>query len=291
MILLSRSIRTRRSTIPIVPSSPVVGKDVVGGIVFGNNRIQKRYDRGMIGRRHLTNQCSTATSSCKTTFAKSNQATTSTTMTSRGGVRRSLVSSSDGSNNNKLKTVWERQAVVVKDTENEKSKYLETIRAEHDPSLHLKTIEDELLGTIGKALGKQGDKIAYAMHCMKKEYTKYEQILQQIQQNNTTNPTLQKQLIAIAEQYNNYRKNAIQARWELLVHRQACGFTVNNHKVVYENYPIMEAIVIPTTEDDETNHVCNDNLVASNQPHSTATSKKSSFGSQLDWWEQIGRWK
>lgn len=52
-------------------------------------------------------------------------------------------------------TTWQRAAVRVKNTEIEKNNpYLELIRDTHDPSLHLKTIEEELQGSIGKALGK-----------------------------------------------------------------------------------------------------------------------------------------
>ena len=37
--------------------------------------------------------------------------------------------------------------------------YLEAIRQTHDPALHIKTLEEELAGSIGQALGKQGRKV------------------------------------------------------------------------------------------------------------------------------------
>lgn len=66
----------------------------------------------------------------------------------------SIVTSSD--NNNKIssitrkKTVWERQAKSIQNTDFENSKYLDTLRLTHDPSLHIKTIEDELKGKTNK---------------------------------------------------------------------------------------------------------------------------------------------
>ena len=58
---------------------------------------------------------------------------------------------------------WESGARLVRNTTVENNKYLEHIREVHDPSQHLKTIEDELKGTIGKALGKQGEKVLQAL--------------------------------------------------------------------------------------------------------------------------------
>jgi hypothetical protein len=44
-------------------------------------------------------------------------------------------------------TVWERSAKSIKNTDFENSDYLDTLRTIHDPSLHIKTIEDEIKGT------------------------------------------------------------------------------------------------------------------------------------------------
>ena len=53
--------------------------------------------------------------------------------------------------------------------------YIDKIRESHDPALHLKTLEDELRGTMGKALGKQGQKVLNALMALeeiKMEYYK-----------------------------------------------------------------------------------------------------------------------
>lgn len=171
---------------------------------------------------------------------------------------------------------WERAALRVKDTEREKTnQYLECIRDTHDPTLHLKTIEDELKGTIGKALGKQAEKIFYAVRLMQEEYTRYQSLLT----NEVTNRQL---LIQSAQLYNDHRKRAIQARWELLVHRQAAGFIVNNHHYVMQHYPIADPIPVELEG--------SDGPVIS-QTKGMPAKKGEKFGDQLDWWQCIGRWK
>jgi hypothetical protein len=114
---------------------------------------------------------------------------------------------------------WENGASLVKNT-NVENKYLEHIRDMHDPSLHVKTIEDELKGTIGMALGKQGNKILVALKCMAQEYSKYEALLEE-----GCDPSSRK-VVEVAKQYNEYRQQAHNNRWELIVHRQAVGFIV-----------------------------------------------------------------
>ena len=101
---------------------------------------------------------------------------------------------------------------------------------------------------------------------------------------------MQKEARDIANQHNQYRKDAIKARWELLVHRQAVGFIINNHKFVHEKFPIADAISIPESEDDDDG---NDDVPNKISPQSTLKQKatKKTFGDQLDWWQRIGRWR
>lgn len=124
---------------------------------------------------------------------------------------------------NPLKS-WESGARLVKNTSVD-NQYLEHIRDIHDPSQHVKTIEDELKGTIGKALGKQADKIVVAMKCMAQEYSKYEELLEQ------GHDPSSKEVVKVAKQYNEFRQEAHKKRWELIVHRQAVGFIVGKATV------------------------------------------------------------
>ena len=187
---------------------------------------------------------------------------------------RSFATRSDTTTNGTPKlTSWESGARLVKNTHVE-NQYLDHIRDIHDPSLHLKTIEDELKGTIGKALGRQGEKILNFLKLMEQERQQYEILRQQ-------QPTCDTKLSQCAKQHNHYRKLCIHARWELMVHRQAVGFIVNNHKFVMEKFPIGD----PLPED---------NVVGeqgeSSKPEEVPKEKKK-FGDQLEWWQRVGRWR
>jgi hypothetical protein len=118
---------------------------------------------------------------------------------------------------------WESGARLVKNIKIE-NQYLDLIRDTHDPSLHIKTIEDELKGTIGKALGKQGDKVNMFLRAMEKEKQTYLKLLEE-EKRDSSDPAV----VEAVKKFNFYRKKGIQARWELIVHRQAVGFTVREY--------------------------------------------------------------
>jgi hypothetical protein len=219
-----------------------------------------------------------------------------------GGVGRT-----NGSNGPSIVTVpstslkaWESGARMIQNTKVE-NQYMDHLRDLHDPSLHLKTIEDELKGTIGKALAKQGGKIARFTTLMQQERQQYQELIeawnsqqqqQQLQlQQPPPPPSRQQQqqqnlIVESAKKYNEHRKNAIQARWELTVHRQAVGFVVNNHKFVHDNFPIPEPL-----PEHFSNGTHNGNTIDINGNDTITTKKKEQFTDQLDWWQKIGRWK
>ena len=172
----------------------------------------------------------------------------------------------------KLKS-WESGARAIKNTKVE-NQYLDHIRDIHDPSLHIKTLEDELKGTIGQALGKQGEKILTALRLVHEERQNYEKLLEEHGATST-------KVMESARQHNEYRKRCVQARWELIVHRQAVGFIVGNHKFVMNKFPIPDALPedISSMAEQE----------SSNGESTSASPKK--FGDQLDWWQKVGRWR
>ncbi len=209
---------------------------------------------------------------------------------------------------------WERSAKLVKNTDTT-NQYLEHIRDIHDPSMQLKTLEDELKGTMGKALGKQGEKVLYYLQKMNEEREKYVKILLQmgkranidkgqegkkdldlnlgIQLDSEDVEALsekhKEEIYRIVQGHNQYRKDAMKARWELLVHRQAVGFITNNHRFVHEKFPIPENIVLPEgfgrwSSIEGGDHGSN----SSNRMREPVTRN---FGDQLHWWESIGRWR
>jgi hypothetical protein len=157
---------------------------------------------------------------------------------------------------------WQRGAVQIKNT-NITSPYLEVMRQTHDPIQHVKTMEDELKGTIGRALGKQGEKILRAIQSMEDQFREYERLMIHKGKTETSDRTNQDdwllQVHETARRYNLHREQALKARWELTVHRQAAGFLVDNHQYVVKAYPI--ANKLPESSPD-----CTRNTFASHTP-------------------------
>lgn len=163
---------------------------------------------------------------------------------------------------------WQRTAKRVQNLTDQDT-YLDAIRETHDPAWHIKTLEEELQSTIGQALGKQGQKILDRLQELQRAYEQYQQL------NDDACERRQ-----IAERYNAIRNEAIQARWELMVHRQAAGFLVNNHKFVTDSYPIPPALVVTEEGGD-----------VEGEAAQVDKKKKKVMGDQLDWWQRIGRWR
>lgn len=183
-------------------------------------------------------------------------------------------------------TTWERGAKLVKNTD-VTNPYIDVVRQEVDPAAHLKTIEDELCAAIGKALGRQGEKVQRAISEMTQQHGQYMQFL---------HAQAYKDASESAIRYNDARKSAIQYRWELLVHRQAVGFTVDNHSVVHKTFPIGEALPVDMDEIKIASRMLIDmnNANKSNDENVSldkAVTKKKVWGDQLSWWENVGRWK
>lgn len=218
-----------------------------------------------------------------------------------------------GSHQGGPRTVWERGARRVKDTTNadqtlrdiENSSYVERIRQSHDPTLHLKTLEDELKSTIGQALRKQADKIMYEVANMEREYESYVKILQEARRSASPEHgdspesserqkihpcrETRRRLTELVERYNGHRSRALQARWELIVHRQAAGFLVNNHNVVTQTFPIKSALPEPCWEGDRPeNELASKGSELESRRHDESSAR---IPDQLDWWQRIGRWR
>jgi ribosome-binding ATPase YchF (GTP1/OBG family) len=169
-------------------------------------------------------------------------------------------------------TSWERNATLVKNTDAKSNKYVDHMRQTHDPALHVKTLEDEIRGTMGAALGKQSKKILYALKLMQAERETYDELV-----GVDENPLTSSEVVESAKRYNQYRQEAVTARWELMVHRQAVGFIVDNHKIVHEKFPIGEQL--PVHDGEEV-------IVVEKKK-----SQQSNHNGQLDWWQRVGRWR
>jgi hypothetical protein len=193
-------------------------------------------------------------------------------------------------------TSWERSAQLVKasvgveatmqKSNNEQHKeYMERICSMHDPTVHVKTLEDEIRETMGKALGNQASKIQLYLKLMKQEREKYDELVEKIEKHPPSDSQLlhdmKTMLREIVSKHNEFHKEAHTARWELIVHRQAVGFIVRNHEIVYEKYPIGDKI----TDRD---------IVLqgrSDRPKDKMANKPETlYSTQLEWWQRVGRW-
>lgn len=194
-------------------------------------------------------------------------------------------SSSQSPSASKPTSSWERSAKLVKNTD-VTNPYLDQVRSEVvDPHLQLKTIEDELCGAIGKALGRQGEKVLVAIREMKEERARYVEYIQD---------SSFEEALQTAQRYNASRERAMKARWELLVHRQAVGFTVDNHSVVHSTFPIGQALPVKLEEIralDPPSDGGNSKQRSADGPSSAEQPAKSAWGDQLSWWQRVGRWK
>jgi hypothetical protein len=225
--------------------------------------------------------------------------------------KKNTMSSSISGPSQQLKS-WESGAKLIKNISVE-NQYLEHIRDVHDPSMHLKTIEDELKGTIGKALGKQGQKVLMYARLMNEERQRYEDLIRDYYRNNNdddnngnneNDDNNEEEIRSCVVRHNDYRKDCIHSRWELIVHRQAVGFTVGNQRYVMERFPIGVALpleLVPVVDEregskdngDDTKNNRNNNhsYSSSSEKISCLEGNKENLVGQLEWWEKIGRWR
>jgi hypothetical protein len=141
---------------------------------------------------------------------------------------------------------------------------------------------------------------------MEKELEKYHNLIQQQQEQQTVNPSDDTSIDAdttaaleeIAAKYNELREHALKSRWELTVHRQAAGFIVNNYQDVDKYHPIGAKLTVDKSAvrvnsdgdgDGASASVRTDGSTVEGTTAQKPEDKK--FGDQLDWWQEIGRWR
>ncbi|GMI45091.1 hypothetical protein TrCOL_g6556 [Triparma columacea] len=121
----------------------------------------------------------------------------------------------------------QKNHVTSVDQEPTASAYMDAMRTITNPESHVKSIEEELQETVAAALGKSSTKVANAIR-------ECEVMRAEILEGEATEEKL--------EAYETLRKKAFHFRWELTIHRQACGFVSGNHKLIEDLYKIPEKI-------------------------------------------------
>jgi hypothetical protein len=143
----------------------------------------------------------------------------------------------------------------------------------------MKSVEAELKGTIGKTLGRQGHKIVYAKQLMEKELQRYNDLIKL--HSSAENAKFHPDIINASHNYHEYRRQALQAPWELIVQRQAAGFVVNNHDYVSEQYPIAAALPVHDLNNESSSM---DEKSIEFTSSSVENDRKVKFTDQLRWW-------
>jgi len=177
---------------------------------------------------------------------------------------------------------WQRNAQLIKNTDIQND-YLHHMRDLHDPTLHLKTLEDEIKGTMGKALGKQAQKVMSAILSMQQERELYRRLI-----SSSSSSSYPKQdLSQCIQRHNHFREKAKTARWELIVHRQAVGFIIDNHKIVCDKFPVPPPLSFPH----ELDPTYSSSQVTKDFSSPDQQETPDNYYGQLRWWQRIGRWK
>ncbi|GMH70698.1 hypothetical protein TrST_g9119 [Triparma strigata] len=169
-----------------------------------------------------------------------------------------------------------------------KDQYLEAMaKATSGPQSHVKLVEEELAEEVAAALKKQSDKVLTAIAKAEHLRRDVESELSELKplkvpdlksmckelglpQTGKKDSLVQRCLSSSKlSSFESARSAASHARWELLIHRQACGFVTNNNQFIETHYPIPEKITFKKT----------------NEPPAKV------FTDQLEWWQSKGRWR
>ncbi|GMH79655.1 hypothetical protein TrLO_g1228 [Triparma laevis f. longispina] len=166
--------------------------------------------------------------------------------------------------------------------------YLDAMaKATSGPQSNVKLVEEELQEEVAAALNKQATKVLMAIEKAQVLRSKVESELAELKSLKVPElKALCKELnVAVRGKkddlvkrclsteklldFETTRKAAYHARWELGIHRQACGFVTNNQQFIETHYKIPEKIDLFEEEKKE----------------------GKVFTDQLDWWQSKGRWR
>jgi hypothetical protein len=151
-------------------------------------------------------------------------------------------------------TSWKRLAEQIKQEKKSgepQSEYLDRIRGSYDVNDHVLKIEEEVIQEIASSLGRTGDKCNYKFYVMEAQGRMCDDVNAQARRN-PGDPAIQAALEATVSEFNRMRKEAEEARKDLIIHRQAVGFQTSNHAAVYEKWPLPARRASDGTEIDET---------------------------------------
>lgn len=147
--------------------------------------------------------------------------------------------------------------------------YNAAIRSRSDPALSVKLLEDELAEVVAGALKKQHDKLTILIG----------------EAAGLRGPA---EGGVGVEAFEAKRKECMDARWEMIIHRTACGFKAGVYDVVERMYPMPAPL--PGAEPGEAGGgaaaepVAKTDRLREFERRSGTSAKK--FGTQTDWWRE-----
>lgn len=127
-------------------------------------------------------------------------------------------------------------------------KHLDGIRKGYDIEDSIGKLELELMEEIAGALGKTGDKCVYYFRELKRAKAAFDacpspsSFTASSSSSSFSSALIQRR--TAANEFNSIRRLAEDARRDLIIHRQACGFTSNNFKIVDEVFPLPPPILV-----------------------------------------------
>ena len=133
---------------------------------------------------------------------------------------------------------WRRLAETVKEDKMSNRLKEEIKRASISQADHVAKIEEEIQEEMAKALGITGSKCKYFFKVLEDANSRCEELENQ-------DASFDERLRAVQE-YNQLREMAENARTELVIHRQAIGFSWRNQKLVEEEFPLRSKRSRPT---------------------------------------------
>ena len=141
---------------------------------------------------------------------------------------------------------WRRLAEAIQNQDGvaHESIYAARLMAGKDPRDNVEKIEEEIQEEMAAALGKSGGKCDYHFYILERQGWACDnsaKLLEQAVVEGKDEPTLAGLKLALevaCNEFNSLRKTAESARRDLMIHRQAVGFTTGNHEFVHSKWPL-----------------------------------------------------
>lgn len=128
----------------------------------------------------------------------------------------------------KEQPAWKRLAAMIQDDQggHSESVYAARLRVAHDPKDHVEKIEEEIMEEMAGALGRTADKANYKFLLLERQAHCVDKLI--------ASKAANEELESAISSFNTLRADADNARRELMIHRQACGFSTGNHQIVLD---------------------------------------------------------